>query len=168
MEEFSPYKHVSFKFTMSSLKIAFVLENEVPIWMLGVVSVYLFNSNPDLGNRYGNAILIIVSMIALLIHFRTNNVAHHNTSFFELKLMMVMIVPVLVMISTTLDYYNDPSFATFHARTSQIYNPFMMASLIIYAVGMLVTAGFFIYMIISRTCYDFNASAKTLKKYEHN
>ena len=92
---------------MVSLKLAFFLENEVPIWVLGVVSLYLFTAGADIGNRYGNAILIIVSMTALLTNFRSRNVSHHSMTFYELKIMAIMIVPILVIISTALDFYSS-------------------------------------------------------------
>jgi hypothetical protein len=54
----------------------------VPIWALGVVTLYLFTAGADIGNRYGNAILIIVSMISLLTNYRLNNVSHHAITFY--------------------------------------------------------------------------------------
>jgi hypothetical protein len=122
VEMFSSFKHITFKFQLTSLKIAFIIENEVPIWMLGVVSLYLFNSQPDTGNRFGNAILIAVSMIALLTTFRLKNVSHHSITYYEIKMMMVMVVPMLVIISTTIDFYSntDSTLTYFALRDSQI------------------------------------------------
>lgn len=107
MEELCPYKHITFKFEMASMKLAFILENEVPIWVLGVVSLYLFTASPDIGNRYGNSILIIVSMIAILTNFRLNSIGHHTITFYEIKIMTVMIVPILLIISTAIDFYSN-------------------------------------------------------------
>ena len=107
---------------MSSIKIAFVLQNELPIWVLGVVSLYLFTAFPDPANRYGNAILILVSQISLLIGFRLDNISHHTITFYELKMMVMMIPAILIMISTTVDFYSsqDGNATPWQNRTSQI------------------------------------------------
>lgn len=131
---------------MVSYKLAYVLQNEIPIWMLGVVSLYLFTSPPNIDNRYGNSILIIVSMIALLTNFRINNIQHHSISLYELKIMIVMIVPLLLIISTAVDFYSNTNF---DLRSSQIENPFMLASVVIYSFFFALTVIFLIYIIVS-------------------
>ena len=96
-----------FKFEMISLKPAFVFQNEVPIWILSVLALYTFTSRPDIGNRYGNIVLLIVSFVSLFTNFRVNNVGHSSFTFYEIKLIIILIVPVLLIISTVLDYYSD-------------------------------------------------------------
>jgi hypothetical protein len=98
---------VLFKFEMMSLKPAFVFQNEVPIWVLAVLSLYTFTSHPDIGNRYGNIVLLIVSYVGLFINFRVNNVGHSSFTFYEIKLIVIMVVPILLIISTVLDYYSN-------------------------------------------------------------
>lgn len=107
---------------MMSLKPAFVFQNEVPIWVLAVLSLYTFTSHPDIGNRYGNIVLLIVSYVGLFINFRVNNVGHSSFTFYEIKLIIIMIVPILLIISTVLDFYSntDSTQTDYALRNSQI------------------------------------------------
>jgi len=107
---------------MISLKPAFVFQNEVPIWVLAVLSLFTFTSRPDIGNRYGNIVLLIVSYVGLFINFRVKNVGLPSFTFYEIKLIVIMLVPILLIISTVLDYYsNTDSAKTDYAfRKSQI------------------------------------------------
>ena len=165
LEEFSPFKHVVFKFTMSSVKLAFILQNELPIWVLGVVSMYLFYAFPDPANRCGNAILVLVSQIALLIEFRMNNISHHTISFFELKMMVMMTPGILVVISTVHDFYQQPN--PFDPNASQLDNPFMLVSLIIVCICAGATFFFFVYIFIVHNCSSQDKKQR-LKDFEQN
>lgn len=69
----SPCKHVSFLFTLESFKVAFALQNEVPIFALTFISLYQFFADTAIGNRYSNIILLLVSFISILSNFRLNN-----------------------------------------------------------------------------------------------
>ncbi len=107
---------------MMSLKLAYVFQNETPIWVLSVLCLYAFTSPCDISNKYGNIVLLIVSFVALLTNFRLNNVSHPYITFFELKLILIYSVPIMLIISTVLDYYSnpDPTKTTFALRNSQI------------------------------------------------
>lgn len=46
-------------------------------------------------------------MTALLTNYRLKNITHHSITFYEIKMMVVMIVPILLIISTAIDYYSN-------------------------------------------------------------
>lgn len=63
-----------------------------------------------------------------------------------------MIVPVLLIISTVLDYYSntDATQTTYALRKSQIENPFMFVSLIIVLVCFCITMFFIAYIALTK------------------
>ena len=128
---------------MSSIKLAFVLQQEVPIWILSFITLFLFHADPNIGNKFSNIILLLVSYISVITGFRLNNVAPKDITFFEVKLMVLAVVPILLTISTTIDYYNMD---LFNNRGNQLYNPFAIASLVIVAFSFAMTIIFLIFM----------------------
>jgi hypothetical protein len=91
---------------MTALKLAFILQQEIPIWVLTFTSLFLFFAPTNIGNKFSNIILLIVSYIALITNFRTNHTGQSTLTFFEIKLMTMVTVPMMLTISTTLDTYN--------------------------------------------------------------
>lgn len=135
---------------MSSIKLAFVLQQEVPIWILSFITLFLFHADPNIGNKFSNIILLLVSYISVITGFRLNNVAPKDITFFEIKLMVLTVVPILLTISTTIDYYNMDLFKN---RNNQMDNPFAIASLVIVAVTFAMTIIFLFYMwLIKFSC----------------
>lgn len=142
-----PYKHIVFRFEMSSLRLAFVLQQEVPIFMLSIVTLFLFHAQPNIGNKYSCIILLLVSYISVISNFRLNNIAQQVLTFYELKLMVLTLVPILLVISTRIDYYDMDRF---RSRSNQIDNPFAYVSLIIVIVCFSLTLAFLIFVWIKK------------------
>lgn len=63
---------------MSSLSIGFVWQHEVPLWILSIVTLFLFEAQPNIGNKFSNIILLLVSYISIISSFRQNNVAQQT------------------------------------------------------------------------------------------
>ena len=129
------------------------------------MALYLFFAFPDPANRTGNSILVLVSMVAMLTGFRLNNVQHTVLTLYEVKLIIVMIVPILLIISTMKDYYSnsDPTLIDFVTRGNQINNGFFVASIAIYVVCFAATVIFFIYLVIYRYIADNQVNKKIPK-----
>lgn len=138
--------------------------------MLGVVALYLFFAFPDPANRTGNAILVLVSMVAMLTGFRLNNVQHTILTLYEMKLIIVMVVPILLIISTMHDFYSnaDPNLIDFVTRGNQINNCLFQASIGIYVACFAATMIFFGYLVIYRYVEDSKATEKRPKDLETN
>jgi hypothetical protein len=43
-EDLMAFQHIGFRFTMSSISIGFVWQQEIPIWVLSVVTLFLFEA----------------------------------------------------------------------------------------------------------------------------
>ena len=99
------HKHILFKFDMISLQYSFVLQNQVPIWILSFVTLMLYEAQPNIGNKYSNIILLLVSYISIISNFRINNIEQMGYSFFEYKVLVLILAPLLLIISTSIDYY---------------------------------------------------------------
>lgn len=104
-------------------------------------------------------------MVAMLTGFRLNNVQHTVLTLYEVKLIIVMIVPILLIISTMKDYYSnsDPTLIDFVTRGNQINNGFFVASIAIYVVCFAATVIFFIYLVIYRYIADNQVNKKIPK-----
>lgn len=61
--------------------------------------------------------------------------------------MALIIVPILLIITTAIDYYNMDLFTS---RPDQVYNPFAIASIVIVLTCLVVSLGFLIYLWITR------------------
>ena len=110
MDEFSSFKHISFSFELTSYKLAFILKEEIPVWILVICSLFLFYSDAQIENRLANILLLLVSYITIFTSFRQNNVGQPSFTWYEFKLGMLMMIPCLTMIITTIDYYNPNRF----------------------------------------------------------
>lgn len=143
---------MAFRFTMSSISIGFVWQQEIPIWILSIVALFLFEAQPNIGNKYSNVILLLVSYVSVISNFRRNNVAQQSLTFFEFKLMALTVVPILLIITTAIDYYNMDNF---NNRSDQVYNPFAIASIVIVLTFLAITLVILIYLWISKfLCED--------------
>jgi hypothetical protein len=99
------------------MNLAFFLRQEIPIWVLTFVTLFLFYAPTNIGNKYSNIILLLVSYISVFSNFRLKNQAQQVLTFYELKLMVLTLVPILLIITTYIDYYNP---ALFNNRSNQI------------------------------------------------
>ena len=102
---------------MSSLSLGFILQQELPLWVLSIITLFLYEAQPNIGNKYSNIILLLVSYISIISNFRLNNVTQQSLTFFEAKSMFLTLVPILLTISTAIDYYNMD---LFNNRSDQI------------------------------------------------
>lgn len=118
-ELISSSKYINFQFEMHSLKIASVLKEEIPIWILTLISLFLFQAPNSIGSRYSSIILLIVSYIAVITNFRSNNVSQPVLTFYEMKIMALTAVPILLTITSSIDFYHDTAF---NDRQGQIQN----------------------------------------------
>ena len=121
---------------MSSLSLGFILQQELPLWVLSIITLFLYEAQPNIGNKYSNIILLLVSYISIISNFRLNNVTQQSLTFFEAKSMFLTLVPILLTISTAIDYYNMD---LFNNRSDQIQNPFAIASVIIVDISFILT-----------------------------
>jgi len=97
-------------FRLYCFKPALILKEEIPIWILSIISLFLFHSKSDnIGNRFSNIILLLVSYVGVITNFRSNNVSQSGITLYELKTMSLAIVPFLLIISSRIDFYNHPS-----------------------------------------------------------
>ncbi len=132
---------------MSSLSVGFVWQQEVPIWVISLVTLFLFEAEPNIGNKFSSIILLLVSYISIISNFRRNNVAQQTLTCFEAKLMTLTLVPILLIITTAIDYYNMDLFTS---RVDQVYNPFAIASIAIVLTCLTFTLAFLFFLWISR------------------
>ena len=79
-----------------------------------------------------------------------------------------MTVPILIIISTTIDFYSntDQALTSFALRTNQIQNPFMLASIIIYGVMAAGTALVFLYILLAREIRWNSDQTRAVKGHE--
>jgi hypothetical protein len=129
---------------MSAMNLAFVLQHEIPIWILSYVTLFLFHAPTNIGGKYSNIILLLVSYISIISSFRLNNEAQSTITLYELKLMVLTIPPILLIITTSIDYYNPN---LFDKRSNQIENPFAYVSLIIVLLCFTFTVISLIYLL---------------------
>jgi hypothetical protein len=146
-EDLMAFQHIGFRFTMSSISIGFVWQQEIPIWVLSVVTLFLFEAQPNIGNKYSNIILLLVSYVAVISNFRRSNVAQQVLTFFEFKLMALTLIPILLTITTAIDYYNPN---LYNGRSDQVQNPFAIASLVIFFATLALTLIILFFLWISR------------------
>jgi hypothetical protein len=139
-----PYQHIGFRFTMSSISVGFVWQHEVPIWILSVVTLFLFEADPNIGNKFSNIILLLVSYISIISNFRRNNTAQQTLTFFEAKLMLLTLVPILLIITTSIDYYHMDRFTQRKIQITE--NPFGVASIVIVLICFALTLTFLIFL----------------------
>jgi hypothetical protein len=111
--------------------------------MLSIVTLFLFHAEPNIGNKYNCIILLLVSYISIISSFRLNNIAQQLLTFFEYKLMILTSVPILLIITTQIDYYNMD---LFNNRGNQISNPFAYVSLAIVVICFVLTLIFLIFI----------------------
>lgn len=130
---------------MNSLHLSFVLQNEVPIWILSFVTLMLYEAEPSIGGKYSNIILLLVSYISVISNFRINNIEQMGYSFFELKVLALTIVPILLIISTSIDYYRELNFAE-AGDVQLLTNPFGIASLVVVFLSFVATLVLLIYI----------------------
>lgn len=111
--------------------------------MLSIVTLFLFHAEPNIGNKYNCIILLLVSYISIISSFRLNNIAQQLLTFFEYKLMILTSVPILLIITTQIDYYNMD---LFNNRGNQISNPFAYVSLAIVVICFVLTLIFLVFV----------------------
>ena len=83
-----------------------------------------------------------------------------------------MIVPVLVTISTAIDFYSNENLdlGNFKLRSSQIDNPFMLVSVIVYVICFAMTVLFFLAMVVKeqfRVKDDKKIKPEKMEQEEH-
>jgi hypothetical protein len=80
--DLKPFQHIGLRFTMSSLSVGFVWQQEVPLWVLSIVTLFLYQADPNIGNKFSNIILLLVSYISIISSFRRNNIAQQTLTCF--------------------------------------------------------------------------------------
>lgn len=138
---YSLTRYLEFRFEVFSYNLPFILRNLVPVLLLCFASLMCYLAGADaIWDVYGNAILLIITLIQLLSNFSSSK---FNTSKFNLyqgSLMGVIVINILLIIVGTNNFYNsDPTISNINAKNALFWVSVCIGSLFVLSNTVILT-----------------------------